>query len=295
MAFQIRKAVRKQQKGRIGLVGPAGSGKTYSALVLAQELAGPNGQIVLLDSENSSSEKYADLFDFLLVPLDDDSIMEPFAPERYVEAIEFAESQLKEGDVIVIDSLSHAWAGKGGALEQVDKARAKSRSGNGFAAWRDVTPKHNDLIEAMLGSKCHIIACMRAKTEYVQEKDEHTGKTTIRKVGMAPVQREGMDYEFDIVFDLDWENRAVISKTRYHKLRGGVWTPLPPKVAQDIAAWLDGGSTEPDEVLASAPEKAEEPEPDVPAVKSKTSFLQWVKWHDLDNADPESRSHQRRD
>lgn len=249
--FQISKATKTQAKGRIGLVGPAGSGKTYTALTLATVLA-KGGKILAIDSEARSSEKYADIFDFDILPLDP-----PYSPETYTAAIKFGGEQ--GYSVVIIDSLSHAWAGQGGALEMVDAKKSKYQ-GNSYVAWRDVTPMHNALVEAMLQAPCHIIACMRSKTDYVQDKDPNTGKTTVRKVGMQPVQREGMDYEFDIVFDIDWDHQGVVTKTRMASIADLVVVKPGPEIGERILAWLEGGEAKrPEPVLVV--EAAKKPEP----------------------------------
>lgn len=232
MTFTFRRAVRQQRKARIGIIGPSGSGKTYTALQIATGLAGPGGRIAVIDTENYSSSLYADRFTFDVLPLD------TFSPAIYVQAIQAAEAA--GYDVLVIDSLSHAWAGKDGALEQVDKAAARTR-GNSFAAWREVTPQHNALVDAIVRAKLHVVATMRAKTEYVVDKDERTGKTTPRKVGLAPVQRDGMEYEFDIVADMDHENRFIVSKTRLSDLAGAVIQRPGPELGEQIRNWLMSG------------------------------------------------------
>ena len=262
--FTISKATKTQAKGRIGLVGPAGSGKTYTALRFGTVLA-KGGKILVIDSEARSSEKYADIFDFDILPLHP-----PFSPETYTAAIKFGIEQ--EYAVIIIDSLSHAWAGQGGALEMVDAKKSKYQ-GNSYVAWRDVTPMHNGLVETMLQAPCHIIANMRSKTEYVQEKDPVTGKTTVRKVGMQPIQREGMDYEFDIVFDIDWDHRGVVTKTRMASIADLVVVKPGEEVAEKILAWLEGGEAKPPVV-----EKAAHKE----LVRTQKDLLAIGKEHGLD-------------
>lgn len=187
----------------------------------------------MIDTERGSASKYADLFDFDVMELTE------FNPLNYITAIGDA---VKGGyDVLVIDSLSHAWSGKGGALELVDKAAKRSQSNNSFAAWRDVTPLHNQLVDAILGANIHIIATMRSKTEYVLEKDER-GRTTPRKVGMAPVQRDGMEYEFDVVGEMDMDNTLIISKSRIVELTGAVIAKPGAPLAELLYAWLSSGA-----------------------------------------------------
>ncbi|WP_204245018.1 ATP-binding protein [Cloacibacillus sp. An23] len=226
MAF--RKAERRQAKLRLGLIGPSGSGKTYGALLIAQGLG---GKIALIDSENGSGELYADMCDYDVCQLAPE-----FTPQKYIAAIHEAE---RAGyDVIIIDSLSHAWAGAGGVLEMVDKRKGR---GNDFAAWRDVTPQHNALVDAMLQSPCHIIATMRSKTAYDMEKDERTGKIKPVKIGLAPVQREGMDYEFTVVLEIDQQKHmAEATKDRTSLFDGEIFK-ITPETGEKLRAWLETG------------------------------------------------------
>lgn len=232
--FVFTRAKRKALKARIALVGPPGAGKTLSSLYIARGLAGESGSIAVIDTERDRSTLFADAVEF------DHLLMETHSPRTYVEAIHSAEAA--GFDVIVIDSLSHAWTGRDGALEQVDRASARAK-GNSFSAWRDVTPQHNDLVEAIIGSKAHVIVTMRAKTAYETSKDERTGKSTVQKVGLAPVQRDGIEYEFDLVLDIDSDHRAVVSKCRYAipALDGAVITKPTPEVGAMIGGWLAGG------------------------------------------------------
>jgi len=231
LQLQIKKATKTQSRLRLALVGISGSGKTYSSLQIA---AGLGQRVLLLDTEHGSASKYADEFQFDVLEL------ESFDPRTYIEAIELGEG---EGyDVLIVDSLSHAWSGKGGALELVDQAARRNSSGNSFAAWRDVTPLHNRLIDKIVGCRSHLIATMRAKTEYVQEKDER-GKTIIRKVGLAPVQRDQMEYEFDVVGDIDDAHNLRITKSRCRFL-SDQFVHLPTenqKIIRILSDWLGQG------------------------------------------------------
>lgn len=201
--MQFQKATKKMAKARVALAGPSGAGKTYSALIAATVLA-QGGQIAVIDTERGSASLYSETFDFDVLELN------TYSPKTYTEAIHAAEQAGYA--VIVIDSLSHAWEGEGGALDMLDQFAG--RSGNQFSAWKDVTPVHRRMVDAMLQSPCHIVVTMRSKMDYVQEKDEKTGKTVIRKVGMNPIQRAGMEYEFTMVVDLDINHKAVVSKSR---------------------------------------------------------------------------------
>jgi hypothetical protein len=232
MSLSFQKASKKLSRLRLSLIGVAGSGKTYTALNIAKHLGGP---IAVVDTERGSASKYSDIFDFDVLEL------ESFSPQNYIDAIQAAEEA--GYNVLIIDSLSHAWTGKDGALDQVTRATKRSQSGNTFAAWRDVTPMHNAMVEAMLNARVHIITTMRAKTEYVQEKNEKTGKVTVRKVGLAPVQRDGLEYEFDVVADLDQDNNLIIGKTRCPAVAGMVIPRAGKEIAQKLLSWLsDGGA-----------------------------------------------------
>lgn len=233
--IQIKKAVKAQSKLRLALIGISGSGKTYSALSIAHGLG---QRVLVIDTEHGSASKYAgEDFEFDVIEL------EEFDPRNYIAAINLGE--IKGYDVIVIDSLSHAWSGKGGALELVDQFAKRSNSSNNFSAWRDVTPLHNQLIDAIVGCKAHVIATMRSKTEYVQDKDER-GKTRIRKVGMAPVQRDQMEYEFDVVGDMTDAHELIVTKSRCKPLADKVF-PLPGEnVANLLNDWLNAGAPAPE-------------------------------------------------
>lgn len=233
MTLQFTKATKAQARLRLALTGPAGSGKTYTALNLAQSF----GKVALVDTEHGSASKYADRFEF------DTLVLDSFHPQKYIDAIHAA---AEAGyDVLVLDSLSHAWNGKDGALELVNRAASKSASGNSYVAWGNVTPLQNQLMDTILSARLHIIATMRTKTEYSQEKDER-GKTVIKKLGMAPVQRDGVEYEFDIVGDLDAEHNLTISKTRCLALDGVLINQPGAPLANTIKAWLTDGAPVPE-------------------------------------------------
>ena len=243
MAFQ--KATKAQSKGRVALLGPSGAGKTYTALRLAKGLG---GRIAVIDTERGSASKYADEFEFDVCEL------ETFSPQAYIAAIR--EAEVAGYDVLIIDSLSHAWMGKGGVLEIHDAAVKRSRSGNSFDAWREVTPQHNALVDALVQSKCHVIATMRTKTEYVVEEDER-GKKVPRKVGMAPIQRDGLEYEFDVVGDLNQSHEWVISKSRCKALADQIITKPGEETAEVLRAWLSDGAPAPERPAASVGEAME--------------------------------------
>jgi hypothetical protein len=238
MAF-IR-ATKAQSKLRLAVCGLAGSGKTYTMLSVASAMAADmrrlghgDGRIALIDTEHESASLYADRFEFDTMNLDNHS------PRAYVAAIKEAES---EGyDFVVIDSLSHAWSGKNGALEQKDSAAA--RGGNSWTAWRDITPMHNQLIDTMLGCRMHVLASMRTKMEYIQSTGPN-GKAQIEKVGLAAIQREGMEYEFTVVGDIGLDHVLKISKSRLDGVLslGDAYEKPGELFAKKVYGWLMSGS-----------------------------------------------------
>jgi hypothetical protein len=195
--MKLQKAQRQRAKIKMALQGPSGSGKTYSALQLAFGLCNKWQKIAVIDTENHSAELYSNLGSYQVI-----NLYPPFEPEKYVEAIKICE---KEGiEVIIVDSISHEW-------EYLLDYHA-SLPGNSFVAWSKVTPRHNDFVHAILQSQCHVICTMRTKQDYILV--EKNSKLIPEKVGLKSVQRDGMDYELTLVFDLDMTNRAKASKDR---------------------------------------------------------------------------------
>ena len=252
----FKKATKAASKLRLGLIGPAGSGKTMTALRIARGLAGESGRVAVIDTERGSASLYAGErgLEFDVMELDS------YEVDRFLEGLREAE---KAGvDVLIIDSLSHAWAGKGGILEFVDAT--KKRGGGGIDAWGKATPLHNQLRDGMLGSSMHIIATMRSKTEYVVEKDERTGKTSVKKIGMQPVQREGMEFEFDVVGDVNAEHELVVTKSRAIFLKDAIVREAGEELGKQLRDWLSSGAV-PEvakvERRAAQPREVEPPQP----------------------------------
>ncbi len=241
MGLAFKKAERKQAKLRLALTGPSGAGKTYSALLMA---AGLGKRIAVIDTENHSASLYAGLpgipeFDVI-------DIEPPYTIDKYLEAITAAVDA--KYDVLVIDSISHAWAGEGGLLEK--KGALDVRGGNSYTNWAPVTKEHEKFKAALLHSSIHLMVTMRSKQDYILEVNDK-GKSSPRKVGLAPIQRDGMEYEFDMVLDVAMDHNASVSKTRIRDFDGKLFTPTK-KTGEALLAWLNEGAVAKDEPVALA-------------------------------------------
>jgi hypothetical protein len=233
---RFKPATREKLRLRMAIEGPSGAGKTFTALRAATALG---ESIAVINTESKSIQKYIGEkpdgvpFEFAVDELT------TFAPSTYTESI--IEAGKAGFDVLIIDSLSHAWEGEGGALDQVDR----SRDNNRFTAWKDVTPQHRRMIDAILRSPCHVIVTMRTKTEYVVEQNAQ-GKMAPKKIGMKPIQREGMEYEFDVVADLNVEHVMTISKTRCSAFDGLVVAKPGRSTFAPLVEWLEDGIAAPE-------------------------------------------------
>lgn len=231
----LRKAQRKAAKLRLGLASPSGGGKTYSALLIAKGLAGSWDKVAIIDTENGSADLYSHLGDYNVFPL-----TAPYSPERYIEAIQACEQAGM--DVIVIDSISHEWSGVGGCLELQQIATERQRIKNAYAAWKDITPRHQKFIEAILQSKCHIITTVRSKTDYLQVEEQ--GRKSIQKVGMAQVTRDGFEYELTVSLELDVNHFAVTSKDRTRLFEGKPSFIPSEETGRMLKEWCEDGIDE---------------------------------------------------
>lgn len=227
----FQKATKKQAKLRLALSGPSGSGKTLGALMVA---SGLGGKVALVDTEHGSASLYSDRVDFDVMEL-----APPFAPERFIEAINGAAAA--GYGVLVIDSITHEWDGAGGILDIHDKVTRAAKSGNSYTAWAEVTPRHNALLNAILRAPIHIICTLRSKTEYVLQ--DVGGKSVPRKLGMAPIQRAGFEYEFTTVLDLSIDNHlATATKDRTSLFDGATPDPISRATGEKLLAWLNDGA-----------------------------------------------------
>lgn len=231
----FQKAVRHQSKLKLAMTGPSGSGKTLSALLIAK---GIGGKVAVIDTENGSASLYAGRPD---VPeFDVLNLSPPYTTLKYLDAMAGA---AKAGyEILIIDSISHQWAGEGGILQKKEHLDAGGK-GNSYANWGKLTPEQEKFKSAMLHFPKHLIATMRSKQDYAQI--EEGGKKKIQKLGMAPVQRDGMEYEFTVVLDMDMANQAQASKDRTDMFRDRIFKPSE-ETGRELLAWLNHG-----EVLAA--------------------------------------------
>ena len=221
--LQFRPATRKSAKLRLALASPSGNGKTFSALRIAKGLG---GKVVILDTEAGSADLYAEHFAYDVLQMN-----APFTPEKYIMAIKAAEEA--GYNTLIIDSLSHSWAGQGGLLDK--HGALADKGGNSFAAWRTVTPEYQKLVDTILQSSLHIITTLRSKTDYTVEAGQ------VIKLGLAPVIRDNFEYEMTIVFDLDKEHRGHTSKDRTGLFTNQV-VEMNEKVGEQLLEWLEGGN-----------------------------------------------------
>jgi nucleoside-triphosphatase THEP1 len=220
----FKKATKKQSKLRLALYGASGSGKTYTALEIA---AGLGGKIAAIDSENGTISKYADRFNFDVVELNNKKNIQEYT--KYIN-----EAEQAGYDVLIIDSLSHAWYA---LLEEVDKRKANTKFDFGVWAW--ATPIQREFIEAVLKSKLHIIATMRSKMDYIIENEN--GKSKPKRIGMAPVQGKDIEYEFDMLIEMTNEHSAVVMKDRTGKYQDAIIDKPNKKLGQELYEWLQDG------------------------------------------------------
>lgn len=235
MAFQVKKAKREKIYTKLALLAPSGGGKTYGALRLATGMAeeieketGKKARILMGNTESKRGLYYADEFDYDIVDVE-----APHNPEKYVELIEFAVS---EGyDILIIDSSSHEWEGKGGCLE------LQQQAGGTYQSWAKVTPRHNKFINAIADSPIHIIATMRGKDQYEMSKDER-GRTSVQKLGVGAKQRDGFEYEFTCTFLIDQKtNTAEVQKDNTHIFDREGPTILTENHGRKIIQWANSG------------------------------------------------------
>lgn len=255
----FKKATRQLAKAKIALTGPSGSGKTFSALRLAH---GFGGRWAVLDTENNSAGLYCDRFSGWEYEIA--AISPPYTAKKYFDAIDYAISQKYDG--LIIDSASHLWAGEGGLLQQ--KEALDSRGGNSYTNWGQITKLHEQFKSYIQNAPLNMIVTMRSKQEYVMEQNEK-GKSAPKKVGLAPIQRDGLEYEFTVVFDIGMDHQFVVSKDRTGLFDGTI-TTITESTGQTIKDWLGDGGQE-KQVAAAGVESQPTTEPLKPMPTSSSS------------------------
>lgn len=236
MGFEIKKAKREKINVKVALMAPSGGGKTYGALRLATGMAneieketGKKAKILMGNTEQKRGYYYANEFDYDIVDIE-----APHNPEKYVELINFA---VEQGyDILIIDSSSHEWEGKGGCLD------LQTQAGGTYQAWSKVTPRHQKFIDAIAESPIHVIATMRGKDQYEATKDEKTGKMSVQKLGVGAKQRDGFEYEFTCTFLIDQKtNTSEVQKDNSHLFENKGAFILSEKDGEELIKWANDG------------------------------------------------------
>lgn len=223
--MKLQTATRKRAKIKMALQGPSGSGKTYSSILIAKGLCDDWSKVAVVDTENHSSDLYAHLGPYQVLQL-----TAPFSPERYIQAIHTCEQAGME--VIILDSVTHEW-------ENLIDTHA-TMSGNSFTNWGKITPRHNAFIQRILESTCHVICTVRTKQDYTLV--EKNGRMIPEKVGLKSVQRDGLEYEFTLTFNLDIKNNATASKDRTGLFYGKPEQRLSVETGKLIKDWCETGA-----------------------------------------------------
>ena len=223
--MKLQTATRKRAKLKMALQGPSGSGKTYSSLLIANGLCKDWTKVAVVDTENHSADLYAHLGPYQVLALS-----APFSPERYTQAIQACEQAGME--VIILDSVTHEW-------ENLIDAHA-SMTGNSFTNWGKITPRHNAFIQRILQSACHVICTVRTKQDYTLV--DKNGRMVPEKVGLKSIQRDGLEYEFTLTFDLDIKNNATASKDRTGLFYGKPERRLSVETGKLIKDWCEACS-----------------------------------------------------
>jgi hypothetical protein len=241
MTVTFKRANKSEAKGRFALVGIAGGGKTYTALIIAEALG---ERIAVVDTEYGSASKYADRFTFDVI-----NLQPPYEPERFIECIQAAEDGGYE--VLILDSLTMEWSGAGGCLELHTLESAKLH--DSYRAWAAVTPRHEALTQKILGARLHVIGTYRAKPGFLLTQGAD-GKSRVERVGMDPKARDGTEHEWDVWAEMDTEHRMIIQKTRCPDLDGKVFVKPGPDVAEIYRRWLLEGAPA-EEPAAEGPQR----------------------------------------
>lgn len=234
--MNLRKATRQKAKIRLGLSAVSGGGKTYSALLIAFGICNDWNKVAVIDTENNSADLYAHLGEYSVLPL-----IAPYTPENYIKAIKECEAAGME--VIIVDSITHEWDGKGGCLQ------IQEQLGGKYQDWAKVTPRHQAFIDSILQSKCHVITTVRRKQDYEMTKDTN-GKVKVEKAGLKEVTREGFEYELTANLEMDTRHNATASKDRTGLFMGKPSFVPSIETGKMIAEWCDSGTDKTEDFLS---------------------------------------------
>lgn len=240
MSNLFNPVTREKAKLRMALQGVSGGGKTLSALYIAYGMTGDWGKVALIDTEHERAREYGNRSDltiptgtFLYASLDP-----PYSVEKYIGAVKKGAEVVGPDGVVIVDSLSHAWSGEGGVLEYKDQIASNQRGQNSYTAWNAAGKLQNSLVDSILSVPCHTICTLRVKQDYALQPNER-GKMEPVKLGLAPIQRDNLEYEFDIVMNIARDHIATTSKdVTFLDGFGGIITP---QLGKDLAAWLNDG------------------------------------------------------
>lgn len=241
MSIIFQPVSRAKSKARIAITGPSGSGKTLSALLLAYGITGDWGKVALIDTEHERGRFYATREEYGIGQFLYATMIPPYKPDKYIDYVKSAAKAVGDDGCVIIDSFSHAWDNEGGVLD-IKSEIAAQRGKTDYTAWADAGKIQNNLVNTILSVDCHTITTMRAKMAYAMEEDER-GKVRPVKIGLAPVQRENTEYEFDIVFQIDRAHIATLSKdtTFLDRWSGMITTDL----GRQLGEWLNRGEEPP--------------------------------------------------
>lgn len=227
MSNPFTKAARQSAKLKLAITGPSGSGKTTAALRCARGLVGESGKIAVIDTENRSASLYSDITDFDVLNLET-----PLKHSKFAEAIQAADSN--SYDCVIIDSASHLWE----AILEYKAKLDKRPGGNSYTNWNEAGSKFKEVIACLLGANLHVISCLRSKMEYILQENAK-GKMAPQKVGMAPIMRDGIEYEFTVVLDLEMDHLAKSSKDRT-RMFDGETLEITEEIGEQLSKWLEG-------------------------------------------------------
>ena len=251
MSITFRRAIRENVGLVIGLAGPSGGGKTFSAMRLAKGIAG-NKPFAVIDTEAGRAKHYASEFVF-----DHADLIPPFRPGTYAEAIKAAD--LAGYPVIVVDSCSHEHAGEGGLLDWHEEELVrmagddwKRRETCTMAAWVKPKMAHKQMVQRLLQVRAHLILCFRAEQKIEMVRNAQ-GKMEIQAKKLAsgftdwiPICEKNLLYELTASFILTPDEPGIPHPIKLQRqLRDliDLKAPLNEAFGKKLAEWAAGATT----------------------------------------------------